>query len=74
MVVESAEDEGSDRGVVVKVNKKTVWVRWKEVFDEEQADKFLQKDFPLADLKAYAKEAGIKIDDKARKAALDQMK
>jgi hypothetical protein len=59
MILKADQDNDNDTGVVVKVNKKTVHVRWTEVFDDDQEDPYLQTDFPISEIKQYEKEYGV---------------
>jgi hypothetical protein len=59
MVLKADQENDNDTGAVVKVNKKTVHVRWQEAFDDNQDDPYLQTNFPISEIKQYEREYGI---------------
>ena len=65
MIVEADPDNDSDVGTVIKVNKKSVWIRWKEPFDtaDDGTPNFIQRNKPMAEIKQYEKDYGLAKDD-----------
>ena len=65
MIVEADPDNDSDAGTVIKVNKKSVWIRWKEPFDtaDDGTPNFIQRNKPMAEIKQYERDYGLAKDD-----------